>query len=833
MAPIVAPLQGHFDGGEVSPLLYGRVDSDRYRSSLALCKNWIPTLQGGLLRRSGTSFINSVKNSANKTRLVPFEFSTTQAYILEFGFDSGAGYIRFYANYGQIQVASVAYEIPTPYLQADLFDLRFTQSADVLYIVHPKYPPMKLQRFSPTSWQLIKIAFQDGPYLLPFDVGTLYSASIGATSGTQQLAIGSFLNVTNAVDNGSGLIRLTIDDTGSLESGQQVEIQLVGGTTEANGKWNINVIDQTHIDLIGSAFVHTFTSPGAVYPVVFSNNDVGRLIRMETSGHWGWGIVVSIQSPTTATIAIQGTLSATTVTAFALGLWSQDNGYPSTVCFHEDRLALSGTPVAPQRIDASKTSDYETFSPTEVDGTVQADDALDFSLNANDVNLNAWLNSDEKGLLAGSVSSEWVMRPSSVSEALTPTNVSAKRSSKWGSQNVSPVQVGKSTIYVQRGSKKIREFMYYFDIDGYRSTDLTELAEHITGTGVTELAYQSLPISVVWAVRDDGALIGMTYDRDMSQLRVGWHWHVIGGTSDASGTPAIVESIAVIPNPNGTWDDLWMIVQRYVDGQVVRHIEYMTRIFQSFDLQKDAFFVDAGLTYDSPLSITGISLANPAVVTAPAHGLSTGNQIQIDDVKGLFLNGISQVNGQRFTITVVDANTFQLQSTDTSLATGYVSGGEARKLVTTLSGLSYLEGETVSILADGTPQATQVVSSGQITLAVPSAVISIGYGYQSDAQLLRLEAGSRDGTSLGKTRRIHRVAAMLHRSQGLSFGPNFSSLSQFQIPDVNPTALFEGIISENCDFDYNFENQICLRADQPLPCMILAIMPQMETQDRG
>jgi hypothetical protein len=147
--PKVAPLQSNFNGGEFSPLLYGRVDTDRYGTGLATCLNYKPTIQGGLIRRPGSYYVAEVKDSTKATRLVEFEFSTTQAYIIEFGDQ----YFRFYRNHGQI---GAPYEIASPYLEADLFDLRFTQSADVLYITHPDYEPRKLSRTGHTYRHCIR-----------------------------------------------------------------------------------------------------------------------------------------------------------------------------------------------------------------------------------------------------------------------------------------------------------------------------------------------------------------------------------------------------------------------------------------------------------------------------------------------------------------------------------------------------------------------------------------------------------------------------------------------------------------------------------------------------
>lgn len=855
---IVAPLQGHFDGGELSPLLYGRVDSDRYKGALALCKNWIATLQGGLPRRPGTMFIDAVKDSTKKTRVIPFKFSTTQAYMLEFG----NNYVRIYANYGIVENMGSPVEIVTPYATADLALIKVTQSADVLYIAHPNHAPASISRFSATNWVYSKLAFIDGPYRAINTTTTQLTPS--ATTGTVTITSafsGGAVSVTGASNNGAGLIRITAVNHG-LATGANVFIASVGGTTEANGAWTINVIDVNTFDLtfgwatgLPSVFVHAYTSGGTVNDGSFAPIGILTSIRLEISSVWGWGIVQTVTNSFTITVLVMGAFGGTSATgSWRLGEWGQPYtdpntgfvvaNYPGAVGFHQDRLAFTGAPLNPQRIDASNTSDYLNFTPTLTDGTVTDANALNFSLNAEDVNLNQWLVSDEKGLLTGSTSAEWLMWPSLQSGALTPTNVYAVRTTRWGSAPIQGILVGKCTLHVARGARKLRELQFSFYVNGYTSTDLTELAQHITGSGVIDMAYTSIPVApIVWLLRNDGTLIGMTYDRDPSQLRTGWHQHVLGGQSDAAGTQPIIESIAVIPSPDGTRDDLWMVVQRWIDGSVVRTIEVLTKIFEDIDLPQYAYHLDCGLTYDSPITVSAITTgASTVQVTATAHGLSTGNTVRFDNITGVLTapGQASALNGLTFVITVIDSDNFTLNGVNGTTFTPFVIptdslvAPQTRKLVTTISGLSQFNGETLAVWADGLSQSSKVVSGGAITLDNPAAVVSVGYEYNSDGQQLRLEAGSRNGTSLGKTRRTHRVSVMVHRTQGLTMGPSFAQLDTFPMFDDGDTStLFSGIRTKEFGSDYDFDNPVCFRVSGPQPCTMLAIMPQMETQDRA
>ena len=833
----VAPIQTSFSSGEFSPLSRGQVNLDRYGAALETCLNYLPTLQGGLQRRSGTYYVAEVETSAETSRLIPFEFSTTQAYILEFG----NAYIRFYRNNGQIQDGESPYELVSPYAEADLFELRFTQSADVMYIVHPDYAPRKLSRTGHTAWTLTEVTFLDGPYL-PTNT-TAFSLTPGAATGDGvSLKSGATTAVSGAADNGAGLIRITSTGHGKV-TGDDVGIEAVGGTVEANGSWTVTRIDDDTIDLDGSTFTNTYTSGGTVHPAIFASTDVGRVIRLQQGSVWGWAYIASFVHYGSVTIDIQETLTSTAAKTFwRLGVWSATTGYPASVTFHEDRLFYGGATDYPQRMDGSVIGSYDKFLPSGLDGVVAANDALSFTFNANDVNAVRWFISDEKGLLVGTAGGEWIVRPSSAAEALTPANITAKRSTKYGSANTQAVQVGKSVLFVQKAGRKVRELTYFFDADGFRATDLTLLAEHVTlsedGTsGVAQMDIQNEPQPVLWCVRNDGVLLGLTYERDVDSFRVAWHRHIVGGSSDAAGTAAKVESVAVIPSSDGTRDELWMIVQRYVNGAIVRHIEYMSRAFDDSIEQKDAFFVDSGLTYDAPLTVSGITKANPGVVTATSHGFSDGDKVLLSDILGMTeLNGISVLVANKGT------HTFEIQTVaavniDTSAYTTYVSGGEARKYVTAISGLTHLEGESVAILGDGAVQPNQTVASGAITLDTSATTVQIGYGYNSDGKMLRLNAGASDGTSIGKTQRTHRVGIMLHRSLGLKVGMAFTDLTTLVFRTgadsmTRAPALYTGILSENVEAGYSFENQLCWRQDQPLPSLVLAIMPQMVTQDR-
>ena len=151
------------------------------------------------------------------------------------------------------------------------------------------------------------------------------------------------------------------------------------------------------------------------------------------------------------------------------------------------------------------------------------------------VNNIAWM-SQHDALVMGAGDSEWTLSASTADAPLTASNVKVKRQSVYGSSNISAKMVGDVILFVQRQGRKVREFVYTWEKDGYVSPDLTILADHITESGIKEIALQQQPDNILWCSLNNGNLAAMTYERD--QEIVGWHKHTTDGA---------FESITVIP----------------------------------------------------------------------------------------------------------------------------------------------------------------------------------------------------------------------------------------------------------------------------------------------
>lgn len=521
-----------FNAGEWSPRLEGRVDLEKYYNAVRLCENFIPMTHGPVQRRPGTYYVASTKYFNRKCRLVPFEFSTTQAYVLEFGHN----YIRVYKDQAQVESGGSAYEVVTTYTEDEIFELSFAQSADTLYIAHSAHKPAMLTRTAHTSWTLTDITFVDGPYMEENGNGS-YPVTPSATTGN--------ITMTCTAD------LWTAENVGSF--------------------WNLK-----HSTTYGYVLITGFTGEREV----------------------------------SATVLV--TLGGTTATAvWREGAFSARRGYPACVSFFEERLVWACTDYQPQTMFFSESADFYTHTPN---GT-NAADAMVYTINSDQVNVIRWMVPQDY-LIVGTTGGEWKVGGATKDDPITPTSVTVRRQSTYGSNTVSGLLLNDAVLFVQRQGKKVREISYDYKKDGYVAADLTILAEHIAGDGITSMDYQSEPDSILWATRADGVLLGLTYER--AQDVIGWFRCVTDGE---------FESVAVIPGVGE--DEIWVTVKRVINGETRRFVEFFSaRDFGS--LREDGFFVDSGLTWDTGTAastFSGLTHLAGATVDICADGAALEQKI--------------------------------------------------------------------------------------------------------------------------------------------------------------------------------------------------------------
>ena len=736
MARVAAQLT-NFTAGELSPRLDGRNDLSKYPAGCKTLENIVIYPHGAAARRPGTQFIAEVKTSSAKTRLIPFEFSTTQTYILEFGNQ----YMRVYKDKGQVLSGGSAFEISTPYLTAELFDIKFAQSADVMYITHPSHATRKLSRTGHTAWTLTTVDFTNGPYLDTNTSTTTITAS-AHTVGTGR----------------------------------------------------------------------TFTASANT----FVSTDVGRLIRFRD----GYAKVTGFTSATVVTVEIlKDTGSSSASTDWSLGAFSDTTGHPSCVTFFEQRLVFAATLNNPQTIYFSKSGDYENMD-ANIGGTVADDDAIVYTIASNQVNAIRFL-SPTRTLIIGTAGGEFAVYGGGDNDAITPTNIIIKKQSNYGGANVDAVPVANATLFLQRAKRKIRELAYNFDVDGYVAPDLTILAEHITQGGITQMAYQEEPLSIIYAVREDGELVAVTYQRD--QQVVAWHRHIFGGSFGTGN--AVCESVAVIPTDLDEYE-VYVIIKRTINGATKRYVEVLNT-FDFTETDNTSFnYLDSQLNYDGVSTTLNGDISNSATT------------ITLTDASSFNSAGKIKINKEIIKYTGKSSNdlTGCTRGENLTTAAAHTSGDTVDQVVETLSGLSHLEGQTVSILADGATHPTKTVSSGAINLDRAAKKVKVGLAYTSLLQTMRIDAGSQNGTSQGKTKRIYEITLRLFETVGVEVGPDLDHMERIPFrSSANPMnegiAPFTGDKEVEFRGNYDTDGFIVIRQTQPLPLTVLSVYPRLVTND--
>lgn len=607
MGQEVQPIKTSFNAGELSPRLFGRVDISKYSSGCALLENFIVLAHGGIKRRPGTRFVQEVIDSSKKNRLLPFIFNEDQSYVLDFGnltlrFFTQNGILtetaknitaatkadpvvitsnsHGYANGDQVVIAGVVgmtelnsgrtftvanqtantfelagidgtafttyvsggtvarvYRLASPYADTDLALVKYTQSADVMYLFSRSFAPRKLSRLGAANWTITTPVFRAG--------------ANNVITGISQAA--------TAVVTSAGH---------TLVNGDVIYISGVVGMTEVNDRWFTvaNVAAGTfELSGVNSTAYTAYSSAGVAYKTYFSSA----------------------------------------------------NNYPGCGVFHEQRLVVGGTNLEPQSLLGSKINEYEDFTIGTND-----EDAYKYTIATDKVNQIRWMISG-KILAVGTVGAEFSVGSTDLKESITPTNIKIVRETTHGSADMTPVQVESSVLFVQRARRKVREFIYDYNSDGYVSPDVTILSEHILreGDGAATVVYQEEPDSNIWIPRVDGQVATLTFQK--KQEVFGWARQVLGGVD------AVVEDIAVIPGEDE--DQVWLCVSRTIGGATKKYIEYVAPTFygSTTAAKKSAVFMDCSVTYSGTATneVSSLEFLEGETVQVLADGKAVADQV--------------------------------------------------------------------------------------------------------------------------------------------------------------------------------------------------------------
>lgn len=678
--------------------------------------------------------------------------------------------------------ADLTYEIPTPYAAADLFAIHYAQSADVMTLVHPNYPPQELSRLSATVWTMLAVVF--GPPLSapgsvavaasPGYLAQVSSVTTGGTGFTGQALLTTTASHTLALGDGvylKGLIftpsvgppvslegfylvsAVPVDGSGNLiknelylmdYNGNNFNFNAAGtysGATIQLGTKIFNITNNYALQAIAADGVSTSVLSGQAS--VLNNLDVpGSYNTVSWAAVAGaqsynvfkqlnglWGFIGNTQALSFADNNIAPDFSITPGNPDSLFVGA--GNYPGAVCYFEQRRFFAGSTNAPQNAWGSNSGTESMFSYSLPS---LATDRISFRVAALKADMIQHLVPMSQLILLTS-ESEFALVPVN-SEAITPSSVSVKPQSYIGASAVQPTLINTSMVYAAARGGHVRELGYAWTVNGFMTGDLSLRASHLfDNLSILDQTYAKAPWPIVWFISSSGKLLGLTYIPDE---QVGaWHQH---------DTDGVFESIASVAE--GDIDALYAVVRRTINGQTVRYIERMgSPIIDPAD-SSTWFYVDAGIT---------------------------------------------QIFGSP---------------------------------VTRVTGLTWLEGATVAVLADGGVQSQKVVTGGAITLDHAAKVITVGLPYLMDLETLPAVL-QLDAFGQGRMKNINKAWLRVYQSSSVFIGPDADHLTEVKQrttePWGSPPALQSAELFVLTTPAWQEGGQTLIRQQNPLPLTVVGL----------
>lgn len=856
--------------GEISRALRRRVDLEKFSSAVRTMRNIYVRKGGGASNRPGTDYVygaadpdqNPPPNNWNpiafQTKLIPWESpSSTDSYVLEFG----NGFIRFYRN-GEIvtvdsidnwnagkayvtgDLAAVAgiyyycifphtnhtppngdywyamngfeYSIPTPFFddgsdegaKFNVLDCYFTQNSDLMTITHPNVVPQDLVRVSDTRWMLFEWQkdSESDAYGVPTILAPLNLATSGGNSGipaqtwgvtaiTDDLEESLPSTITADASDSSNPVTLTWDDSvfGPVDQARPAATGTIKG---------YNIYKQYQGSLFFLAFSSTtsFIDEGLVTPN--PSDDSAPEARVELNY-----------------------------------LSTVSGSFPSKIGVFQQRTLFGNFPFNIQAIYAGKTGFTQNFTRRFPAG---ADDSILFQLRGKQIS-GVRHFADIGELVVFADSGEWIVE-GDVNGSVTPTAAFPKQYGANGaSADIQPVIVGSKAVYVQAQGSIVRALGFESiggGRNGFLDEDLTAFAEDLfRGFSIVSMAYQKTPDSILWCVRNDGVMVGLTYIRD--QQIMAWHHH---------DTDGVIEQVCSIPE--GDSYAVYIIVKRIINGAEVRYLErFVDREFEDI---VDAVFMDASLTFDGRnggsqiMTLTGGTTWDDNDTLTLTSDVPFFSNLEIGNE--MWLEGDDDVT-YRLKVTacstdkIVSVTPIQTIPVDSGLR-GVATDVWARA-VNTISGLDHLEGKAVSVFAYGNVVAspnnddyeTLTVAGGQIVMDGCFPVVHVGLPYISDLETLDIDTTNGE-TLINKQKNITGVTMDVQDTRGVFAGPKpptddsvdpLERLLEVKIREDEdygePNELANGTMEINIDSEWNSNGRVFVRQVDPLPMTILSIAP--------
>jgi hypothetical protein len=688
-------LRSSFNGGEISELMDSRVDSEKYPFSCRRLRNFIPRIYGGAFRRPGMMFLGTVGDDDSAVLLLPFNVSAEVRYILEFG----ANYLRIWNSDGtRVMNGASPLSLSSLYSSADLPDVKFVQLNNVAFFVHPDYLPRQLTRSYDAAGGGFLFSLQPVDFSEPAFRSTNQTAATvtpAATTGTTTLSfsanvfdealslddyVGSRISITQ--QRAAASVALALTSTADSST-----MQILGEYTLATyGTWSgtlrVEAQDgagawQTIRSYAGAADrnilqISEFQTPQTVrlsYTATNAGTGSPRaVLEVADSSQRGVAQIVEVNLvsdlPVVDVVILEALHSTAATTDWALEAFAEYSGYPRAVAFHEQRLFFAGTRLEPNTFWGSATDDFLNFRRGAFDG-----DSLSFTLAAQEGSAIQSMVSHE-ALIMFTQTEEWTATTTQQTP-ITPSNIFVRRQSRFGSEYRQAFIANNEVLFIQRGGRKLRQFSYSVQEAGGQSIDLSLLAEHLTRSGIKQVAFQQQPDPVLWVVTNDGDLLSATYES--GQDVVAWSRHQTNG---------LVESVAVIYGSGGG-DEVWLATNRagvrsierlfpshhraletgddtgliYLDAAVIKSGSAFTTIAGLNHLEGRSIQVRAGSIFYPALTVTSGAVTLPVSATWAVAGLGYTSLLQPSRIEVGMQDGTAQ--GRKFVCKRVSLNLYE------------------------------------------------------------------------------------------------------------------------------------------------------------------------------
>lgn len=646
--------QRSFAGGELAPILHARADTQKYATGARTVKNFLVRREGGVTNRPGFRFEAIAKTADKGTRLMRFVSTVANESAL---IEIGNGYLRFFVDESPLRVTGVVawssivdyvpgdlvvvagvnyychtantnetppnasfwyaltgdlYEVPTPYALDEL--PQWNQSGNILTLTHPNHVPMELTFLAETRWVLsvVDTTFISQPPTSPSGTG---GNPVPAWDATVAYEVGAIVVVTavNYVCILGNTNQTPPNATywnvvpASATTRAYVVTSVLADTLEESVQSDVITITDFLMPLVTAPNALAWTAPAGLSVDSYNVYE----------DPFGNGVFGFIGTATDVLFNDAGlTPDFTQTPPIARPLFVNTGDFPSVSAFYQQRRFMANTDNAPDAVYGSKTGFKSNFG---ISAPLQDDDAVTFRLAGNNHHPVRHLVPLKTGLVLLTDGGEWTATGAGgPATAITPNSLAADQETYVGcAGDVRPVTIGGNIVYVQTRGSIVREIEFAQQVQGLAGKDMTIFATHLfEGHTIVAMDFQQVPDSIIWAVRDDGVLLGLTYIPDQDVW--GWHRH----ETQQNATPGLIEDVCVIPEAEE--DGVYVVVARTIGASVVRYIERLeSRVIKQGSFNSECFYVDAGLSYNgSPArTFSGLDHLEGQVVAVLADGL--------------------------------------------------------------------------------------------------------------------------------------------------------------------------------------------------------------------